>query len=344
MLILPVFRYIMPGNIEIPDDDPELLRLEQGGGLQQRTIQDRLRHTLGFKSFINRETGGLTIGELLVDDNSKKRLDFLVGKYFHTMTVTVGVTEDGEPIMRKPKLGYAQKIRGCIKNNIIEEFKIDISDPINFPEAGKRWKSFTEDLAGKGLAETVHYGEVDPVTMEMIFELLANVEEALEKRGEADYDTYLNKIPLEYREKLHYLQQWGAVFTVLLFEARRGGENMEKLKKTDYAIREDPVKNLKYVKHVVSEKDKNHDGGTISALNGCIPFINFGRFNPGRFFQKYLESVPDEAVKAGCDGGYLLMKPRMNSKKFNLHNPKEKILFEANMKGQYILYSLYQQC
>ena len=173
--------------------------------------------------------------------------------------------------------------------------------------------------------------------MEMIFELLADVEEVIMKRGQADYDTYLAKIPLTYRNKVNYLLQWGAVFCDLLFEVRRGGENMDSMKKSDFAVVEDPVKNFKFVKHIRSEKDKNHEEGTVSALNGCIPFITFGRFNPGRFFELYLNSLPDEATKEGAKGGFLFMKPKSSSKKFNIHNEKEKILFESNQKGKFII-------
>ena len=213
----------MPGNLELPDDDAELVRLEAGGGLKARTLQDRMRHYKNFEEYVLKETVDGTVGELLADVDGRKRLDFLVGKFFNTMTVVAGMSEDGETINRKPKLGYANKIRGCIKNSIIEEFIVDICDPINFPEASRRWKSFQEDLAEKGLAETIHYGEVDPQTMDMIFELLANVEEVLDNRGSAGYETYLAKIPFSHREKLHYLLQFGAMFCCLLFEVRRGG-------------------------------------------------------------------------------------------------------------------------
>ena len=215
MRLFPLFLFVillfqiinMPENIVIPDDDVELVRLHHGGGLQPRTMQDRARHTNAFKSFINRETKGLTIDELVVDEEGRKRLDFLFGKYFHTMTVVVGVDDDGEALKRKPKLGYASKIRGCIKNTLIKEIKMDLTDPALFPDSSRRWKNFQDDLAEKGLAETVHYGEVDPITMEMIFELLADVEEVIMKRGQADYDTYLAKIPLTFRNKVNYLLQ-----------------------------------------------------------------------------------------------------------------------------------------
>ena len=91
-------------------------------------------------------------------------------------------------------------------------------------------------------------------------------------RGADDYDTYLAKIPLSHREKITYLFQYGAMFSALLFEVRKGGENMEKLKKEHFAMLEDALKELKFVKHIASEQDKNHCEGTVSALNGCIPF------------------------------------------------------------------------
>lgn len=331
----------MPGNLDLPDDDPELVRLNEGGGLKARTLQDRRRHLNNFKDFLSKETDGKSLGEMLIDEEGRTRLDFLVGKFFNTMVVVVGTGDDGEPVQRKPKLGYAQKIRGCIKISIIEEFKVDICDPLLFPEASRRWKSFTDDLAVKGLAETVHYGEVDPQTMDMIFELLSNVEKALDNRGSDDYDSFLSKIPFGHRDKLNYILQYGAMFCALLFEARRGGENMELLKKVDFAVLEDAVKKLKFVKHIASEKDKNHGEGTVSALNGCIPFINFGSFNPGRFFEKYLNALPDNSTKPGIEGGFLFMKPRGNSKKWSMHSPDSKVLFEENVKGESFLETVY---
>ena len=59
----------MPGNLDLPDDDPELVRLEAGGGLQARTLQDRTRHTNTFKAFVIKETDELTtVEELLADE------------------------------------------------------------------------------------------------------------------------------------------------------------------------------------------------------------------------------------------------------------------------------------
>ena len=45
--------------------------------------------------------------------------------------------------------------------------------------------------------------------MEIMFELLANIEEALDKKEEEDNDFYLGRIPLNYSCKL---MKYGSVF------------------------------------------------------------------------------------------------------------------------------------
>ena len=69
--------------------------------------------------------------------------------------------------------------------------------------------------------------------------------------------------------------QWGAQLLFILFEARRGGENLENMKKTDMAILKDPIKDFKFIRHVRSEADKNHALGTDTKNHGCIPFMDF---------------------------------------------------------------------
>ena len=88
--------------------------------------------------------------------------------------------------------------------------------------------------------------------------LVKKVYEALAARGSPEYLSKLQKVPLKIQPKMHSWLQRGAHFIHNLFEVRRGGENSRQLRKTDFSIIEDPVKKFKYVKHVRSEKDKNH--------------------------------------------------------------------------------------
>ena len=54
-------------------------------------------------------------------------------------------------------------------------------------------------------------------------------------------DEAVSKGPASFHSKLHTIFK----LMLMLFEVRRGGENMGKLKKKDFAVLEDPVKNLK---------------------------------------------------------------------------------------------------
>ena len=323
----------MPTNKVVADDDPEYLELLKGGGLKKETIKDRERFLAQFKEFVVQETGGVALEELVGSKEGLERLDLLFPKYFLTMEVTV--MEKGRALTRRPKLGYANKMRSALKCQILEDFKVDVFDVKLFPNHKKQWMSFVHALANEGLAETEHFEEVDPVTMEAIMELVNNVYEALAARGSTDYLSKLRKVPLKIQPKMHAWLQRGAHFIHNLFEVRRGGENSRQLRKTDFSIIEDPVKKFKYVKHVRSEKDKNHKTGTQSSLHGSIPFIDFPLMNPGEIFAFYLSLLPGEPtlekVKEDGAGGFLYPRPRWGGT-FDIHNPTEK-LYNENMPG-----------
>ena len=55
----------------------------------------------------------------------------------------------------------------------------------------------------------------------------------------------------------------------------------------------------------------------------------FGSINPGEIFGLFLSFVPDTGSIDG-KGGLLFMKPKANCKGFDVHNPKEKILYQPN--------------
>lgn len=233
-----------------------------------------------------------------------------------------------------PKKGYAEKIRSYLKMSISNKFQVDITDTKLFPEAAKHWKSFCDQLVKEGRSETEHHCEVDPDTMEAINSLLKNVKEALEARGTEQYEEKLNRIPAELHHKLNLILQRGAMQQLILFEVRRGGEGIHELKKKDFIIVKDKLKDFDYIKHCKTEKDKNHQEGTNSSIYGCIPFMDFAdNFNPGELFSFYMQFVPDDSTKPGIEGGFLFPKPRQISSKFDPHDPEENVFYEPNMKG-----------
>ena len=320
----------MPRNVEM--DQEELIDLLSGGGLTKGTEAVRARQYGDFCEYVKQKSAG-GAGDIvaLMEDGGEAGIATVVkllGEYFFSMRVLVNDEE------LWPKKGYAEKIRSNIKIAIKKQFKIDITDKALFPEAAKNWKSFCEKLVKEGRSETEHHPEVDPVTLEIINSLGMAAKEALEARGTDEYEEKLSKIPLGLRNRLHFIIQWIAMLQLVLFECRRGGENIDQLKKSDFVIFEDPVKKFKYIKHVKTELDKNHKEGTNSSIYGCIPFLNFANLNPGEFFSFYLDLLPDESTKEGVQGGYLFPTPRRQSAKFDPHNP-ETPLYEANQKGLY---------
>ena len=150
----------MPTNTVVSEE--ELVRLEEGGGLEEETLKTRDRHYKFFLDFVTEDVKGVSIEELLGSEAGRQQLTTSLGKFFFTLRVKA--SDDGEE--KHPKRSYAEKIRSSIKCSMIDNFKVDITDPILFPEASKKWKSFISELVVQGRAEVDHHEEVDPVTME----------------------------------------------------------------------------------------------------------------------------------------------------------------------------------
>ena len=114
----------MPTNRDVEDDDPEILDFLNGGKLDDGTVKGRARIYKGFEDFFAKETEGKTIDEVLAEgEGGKERLDFLFAKYFYTMEVTVRNKEKKE-VVRRPKLGYALKIKSALKCSMVELLKV----------------------------------------------------------------------------------------------------------------------------------------------------------------------------------------------------------------------------
>ena len=236
----------------------------------------------------------------------------------------------------RPKKNYASKLRTSIKMQILSDYRFDITDPILFPNAAKRWKSFVDKLVEEGRGETTHKEEIPAVTLEKIYELLWNVKLVIENRGEEDYvEKYLAKIPPQFHSHLHRLLQWGAAMVLNFYEVRRGSENLDELKASSFKVFEDDNYHFKYIKKTVSESDKNHPQGTNVRCNGVIPYMVIdGYFNPGEFFNFYLSFLPSQSSKDGSEGGWLFPRPRKQGQGLlNIHEKDEKRLYEQNMKG-----------
>ena len=318
----------MPSHRIISDAEQE--EFESGGGLKKETMEDRVREGKVFYKYVEDKADGVSIEDLIKTEEGRDRLNKIFSNYFLSMQVKSG---------DRPKKNYANKIRSHIKMFILDDKKFNILDPVQFPGAAKRWKSFMNKLAEEGRADTTHKEEIPSETLETIYELLWNVKEALEHRGEDDYvEKYLAKIPTEYHSELHRLLQYGAALVLNFYEVRRGSENLDKLKVSSFQVFVDKNYVFKYIKKVISESDKNHPGGTNVRCNGVIPFMeiqsgNNIMFNPGEYFEFYLSFLPLSSSKEHLDGGWLFPRPRKQGQSsLNIHSPGEMKLFEPNMK------------
>ena len=112
--------------------------------------------------------------------------------------------------VRRPRSGYASKIKSHIKMAVLEKYKLDLVDPKVFPKEKKRWQSFVDALAKDGLADTKHFEEISPGTVQKLFQLFNNLEKVLKSRGKSDYNAKLQLIPAKFHHRLNYLLQYMA--------------------------------------------------------------------------------------------------------------------------------------
>ena len=258
-------------------------------------------------------TEGRSLGELLQTKEGRLKFTELHATFFFTLRVS-----DDEI----PKLAYAEGIRSHIKNKILKDFNIDITNPENFPNEQVNWRKYTIMLTKEGKSVTKHKEEIPPDTMDALWMLFSATQSALENRSSDRYmSDFLSKINVNLHNDLHKVMMFGACFIVIFFEARHGQEGLEFLKQTEFKLVENETFQYKYYKKFRSEADKNHQAmGTNVACSGVIPFLDIilddgvTIFNPGRFFSVYLSLLPPEATKEGCKGATSSRGPRRTAR------------------------------
>ena len=215
----------MPTNVELSPEEEE--QFEKGGGLKKRTLEDRAREVGAFYSYFDGKADGEKIEDLIKNEDGREEFSKIFSSYFRSMKVESG---------QRPKKNYASILKTSIKMQMIEDYKVDITDEKLFPQFTKRWKSFLDKLAEEGRADTTHKEEIP----EKIYELLWNVKEALENRGAEDYEAkYLSKIPATHHDQLNKVLQWGAALVLVFYEVWHGKENLDQLKASSMKVMED---------------------------------------------------------------------------------------------------------
>ena len=242
--------------------------------------------------------------------------------------------KNGESIY--PKKNTILVYKSMLRTEIKERHGVNILDSCRFPQHAKLFKSLEKVLVKQGRSETNHHEEVDPATMTKIYELLALVEVLIKNRGREGYDVKLSELSAGLHSSIHKLLQWGAMFFLIMFEVRRGGEGIEFLEPDHFKIFEDQVWDFKYMRKVVSEAEKNQPLGSNSQCHGVIPDMLIDNIiNPLAFMETYMSQLPTEGYRESGKR-YMFPKPR-DSAHFNVHDPREE-LFEQNMKSRFIFF------
>ena len=201
------------------------------------TLKTREQHYKHIETYVKEAEN------LLKFMDGRVRFEEFLGRFFFSLRVTAN---DG--VKKLPKKGYAGKIRSNLKCAILDKYRVDIQDASIFPNASKKWKSFVNQLVVKKRSEVEHHEEIDPITMACITELIVDAMDALVARGTASYMEKLTKIPIEWHGRLNYILQYGAQFILTLYEVRRGKEELELLKSSDFVTFEDSVFDFKYIR------------------------------------------------------------------------------------------------
>ena len=116
----------MPTNREVGDEDEEIVNFLNRGKPDDETGKGRKKIYRGFEEFFAKETDGLLIVEALVEgDAGKEKLSLKFSKYFYTLEVTVK-NKKGEEVVRRPKLGYALKIKSDLKYCMVKRLKVNL--------------------------------------------------------------------------------------------------------------------------------------------------------------------------------------------------------------------------
>ena len=96
----------MPSHRDLTHE--ELKLLEEGGGVKEGTAKERERLFDGLESFIL-EKEGKNVEELLLSEEGRVAFSGQWSLYFWTLAV------ETERDVKKPKVGYAKKIKSALK-------------------------------------------------------------------------------------------------------------------------------------------------------------------------------------------------------------------------------------
>ena len=218
----------------------------------------------------------------------------------------------------RPKKNTLDQYKSFIKNHLIKEKGWDITNTRDFPKFNTFYRGLLLKLKDAGKADTSHHPEIPSSTLSALNSFLVILHKLIigDPKTE-EYMSLIEKIPQEWQSNYHYLCQYGMIFIIMNYLARRGREGFDILKKNSFELRED-LECGKYFKKVTGESSKNHkvDDEDLEA-GGIIPFnLTPEGLSPGKYFQDWM-------TKLNPKNDFLFQRPKRPSKTFKLNqNPQ----------------------
>ena len=114
-------------------DDP--LPTDERWAVSSQTSQDRHRIMANFRKYVEVQTGGKSLSEVVSSSDGRELIFELFYCYLSSYRLSDG---------KKPSKEYLMKRKSSVKLVILEEFNIDLSKPQL--HAQSRWKKILHDL------------------------------------------------------------------------------------------------------------------------------------------------------------------------------------------------------
>ena len=221
----------MPKFVDSTEEELQVLLDE--GGLKKDTLKRRKRILEWFESELTRRN--LDQNEII---GSKELLDNAVVKFLEDFRVP-NPTNKNE--MMRPKAGYFNFVRSCLKSELSEKSGFDLGNNADFPKFHKATTSILSRIKEAGRGETSHHEALPDETLDLIFDLCGYLEKVLEARLAKDkvkYDEAIALLPMEWWDKYNELLRISMQFVITYLDVRRGNEGIELLTKAHFQIME----------------------------------------------------------------------------------------------------------
>ena len=169
-------------------------------------------------------------------------------------------------------------------------------------------------LKAEGKADTRHHPEIPAATQRAFHILFGHLLRVVNARDCHEYEHMLQNLPEKCRNAYHDLLQKAVMYILVMFDCRRGQEGLAALNKDFFSKAWDEnTQKFRYEK-ARGEASKNHHTDSEDLSNSGIILFDTDEFgyNPGELMEFYLGKL-HPANPA------LFQRPRIVSKKFNLH-------------------------